>query len=405
MSQAARKRILFVAEAVTLAHVARPLALAQSLDSTHYDVHFACANRFDFAFETTRFRRWEVHSISSEQFLQLLATGSRLYDFKTLNDYVSEDLCLIPEIRPDLIVGDFRLSLAVSAAIAKVPYAALANAYWSPYAAVPHFPLPDVPASRLLGYRLSSSLFHLCQPLIFAYHARPLNQMRKKYGLPGLGSLLHVYTHGDYTLYTDPRDLFPTANLPPNHRVLGHVEWSPAIPLPRWWNDIGSDQPVIYVNLGSSGPTHLLPMITATLAGFPMKVIMATAGRWHTTSLPANIKASSYLPGSAAVRRANLVICNGGSPSVYQALAYGVPVVGIASNMDQLLCMQGVERKKAGVLLRASSVTEASLKAVVTVMATDKTYEKNALLLRDQFTRIDALQRFRSFVSEVLKPT
>jgi UDP:flavonoid glycosyltransferase YjiC (YdhE family) len=67
--------------------------------------------------------------------------------------------------------------------------------------------------------------------------------------------------------------------------------------------------------------------------------------------------------------------------------------------------MQAVERKKAGVLLRASSVTEASLKAVVTVMATDKTYEKNALLLRDQFTRIDALQRFRSFVSEVLKPT
>jgi UDP:flavonoid glycosyltransferase YjiC (YdhE family) len=38
-----RKKILFVAEAVTLAHVGRPLALAQMLDRQRYDVHFACA--------------------------------------------------------------------------------------------------------------------------------------------------------------------------------------------------------------------------------------------------------------------------------------------------------------------------------------------------------------------------
>ena len=41
-----RRRILFVGEAVTLAHVARPFALARSLDAARYDVQFACDPRF-----------------------------------------------------------------------------------------------------------------------------------------------------------------------------------------------------------------------------------------------------------------------------------------------------------------------------------------------------------------------
>lgn len=44
---ARRRRILFVAEAVTLAHVVRPFALAQSLDPSRYEVHFACDPRYN----------------------------------------------------------------------------------------------------------------------------------------------------------------------------------------------------------------------------------------------------------------------------------------------------------------------------------------------------------------------
>ena len=40
---------------------------------------------------------------------------------------------------------------------------------------------------------------------------------------------------------------------------------------------------------------------------------------------------------------------------VYQALQAGVPVLGIASNMDQLLMMNYVERAGLGKLLRADS--------------------------------------------------
>lgn len=404
MSQSQRKRILFFAEAVTLAHVARPLVLAQSLDPAQYEVHFACAPRFEFAFAKTNFRRWDIDSISCEQFLRALAHGSRLYDFATLQKYVDEDLSVIGEVQPDLIVGDFRLSLAVSAAVTKVKYAAIANAYWSPYTKRKLFPLPDVPASRVLGYRLTSALFHLFQPLIFAYHARPLNKLQRKYGLRPLGNLLRVYTYGDYTLYADPPDFYPTSSLPLNHRFLGPIDWSPDTELPPWWNELPADEAIIYVNLGSSGAARLLPRIIQVLSELPITAVVATAGRWRPVELPANVKVCDYIPGREAVSKACLVICNGGSPSVYQALAQGVPIIGITSNMDQCLSMDPVELAQAGVVIPASQTSARSLAKTITAISNQGSFRDNARALQQKLISLNSTQAFDSFVGGLLKP-
>src|SRR3569833_1809409 len=45
--EAGKCRVLFVSEAVTLAHVARPLALAKALDRSRYDVALACDPRYN----------------------------------------------------------------------------------------------------------------------------------------------------------------------------------------------------------------------------------------------------------------------------------------------------------------------------------------------------------------------
>ena len=102
---AAKKKILFVAEAVTLAHVGRPLALAATLDRERYEVHFACAKGYDFCFEGADLVRWPLHSIPNTQFLQALADGKPVYDAATLEGYVEEDLRLLREIKPDVVVG------------------------------------------------------------------------------------------------------------------------------------------------------------------------------------------------------------------------------------------------------------------------------------------------------------
>jgi UDP:flavonoid glycosyltransferase YjiC (YdhE family) len=402
MNPAQPKRILFVAEAVTLAHVARPLALARSLDHAVYDVHFASAKRYEIAFRNTALRRWVIDSIASEAFLKSLANGSRLYDYPTLQHYVEDDLRLIEQVKPDLILGDFRLSLAISATIAKVAYAALANAYWSPYYALQDFPLPDVPIARLLGYNLTNSAFNLCRPLIFAHHARPLSQLRRRYGLQKLSGLQDTYTHADYTLYTDPPDFYLTKTLPSNQRFLGPIDWSPEIPLPPWWDELRSTDLIIYATLGSSGPAHLLPLVIDALKKMKASAVIATAGRSATSSLPNYIKAADYLPGGEAVSRAHLVICNGGSPSIYQALARGVPVLGIASNMDQMLAMGAVEKVQAGILLRSGEATMAAITSAIHSLTTDSSYYQNAQKLKERWALHDSFDNFRTFLADVL---
>jgi len=394
-----RQRILFVAEAVTLAHVARPLVLAQALDPERFEVHFACAEGNEFVFRGTHFRRWPIHSIPSTRFLHALATGARLYDYATLAGYVEEELRLLERVRPALVVGDFRLSLAVSAPLRQVPYAALTNAHWSPYSISP-FPLPEHPLGELLGVPVATALFRLARPLVFAYHAHPLNALRRSHGLAPIGDLRHVYTHGDYTLFLDVPGLVPTSPLPANHRYIGPVLWSPEGELPAWWERLPADRPCIYVTLGSSGNVGLLPMVVDALTSMDVNVLVATAGRTDIAIRAKNVWVADYLPGSRAARRSALVIC-GGSATAYQALAEGKPVLGIPSNMDQYLTMGCIQRAGAGLLVRAGRATKARLREATERLVTEAAFTTAATSLAAEFSRHPAPERFRAFVDEV----
>jgi len=397
-----RHRILFFAEAVTLAHVTRPLVLANALDPERYEVHFACASRYDFLLKKSGHTHWSIDSIPVERFLHALATGSRLYDYRTLKYYLEDDLRVIDAVSPDLVVGDFRLSLAVSAPLRKVPYAALSNAHWSPYATA-GFPLPEHPMASLFGVTFANALFQAIRPVVFAFHGGPMNRLRRRNGLSPLGDLRHAYTHGDYTLYTDTPELIPTSdNRPPNHRYIGPVLWSPEMPLPGWWDSLDPGMPCIYVTLGSSGRVDLLPLVVAALGRLPVTAMVATAGRERLVQVPDNVRVADYLPGLEAAKRADLVICSGGSATAYQALSEGVPVLGIAANMDQYLTMTAISRVGAGRLLRAGHAKGSAVFDIVTEMLGNENYRAAARNLASQFKNYEATQRFRTFVQECL---
>ena len=394
--------ILLVAEAVTLAHFARIVALAKALDATRYEVVVASDPRYAELEASLGCAFHPIQSIPSAQFAQALAQGKPLYDAKTLTQYVEDDLKLLDLIKPDLVIGDFRLSLAVSAPLRRIPYAAVVNAYWSPYADIA-YPVPDLPMTRILGVSLAQQLFDWARPIAFALHARPLNQVRRRYGLPSLGhDLRAVYTWADYTLYADVPELVPTRPLPANHRHLGPPLWSTRVPLPDWWERLPQDKPVVLLTLGSSGRADLLPMALAALSGLPITVIAATAGLIDLADVPANAFVADYLPLDTAMQRSRLVICNGGSLTTYQALASGVPILGICSNMDQLLNMNAIERLGAGVSLRAARVRPDQLKAAVQTLLDLPAYAQAAAQAGERFRQVDAGQRFREFVAEVL---
>ena len=397
----ARRRVLFVAENITLAQVVRLATLADALAPDRYEVHFACSEFDPLIFEQSSFTRWPIYTVPRWHVDRAIRSGRRIYGRRILQRYVREELDLLRHIRPHLVVGDFRQSLTVSAPLAGVPYANLINAYWSPNAAREAFPLPDHPVVRLLGEPVAARHFPKALPWVFDHFARPVNALREERGLTRIGSLPEVLTAGDYTLFPDVPSLVPTRPTPPHHVYLGPVLWAPSVSPPAWWSALDPRQPKVYVTLGSSGRVDLLPTVVAALSDLPITVLLATAGRAHLPYVGGNFRIAEYLPGDAAASQSDLVISNGGSSTGYQALAEGKPVIGLPYNLDQYLAMQAIEHYGAGVSLRSGSLTVAQLRAAVALVLSDTRYQASARRLAVELRAYDSSARFADFVDRV----
>jgi UDP:flavonoid glycosyltransferase YjiC (YdhE family) len=92
-----------------------------------------------------------------------------------------------------------------------------------------------------------------------------------------------------------------------------------------------------------------------------------------------------FLLGEAAADRAEIVICNGGSATVYQALSRGKPVLGICSNMDQFLTMGCVERAGAGLTVRASTANSRLLANAIARLKAEDGFSLSARKVQEEF--------------------
>ena len=145
----------------------------------------------------------------------------------------------------------------------------------------------------------------------------------------------------------------------------------------------------------------MLPLVLEALADLPVTVIAATAGTIDVASAPANAFVAAYLPGDLAARRASLVICNGGSPTSQQALAAGVPVLGVAGNLDQFLNMGGVVKAGAGVILRADRFRKKKLLRQVRAMLANPALTAGAGRVAAAFANYPTARRMASFLEGV----
>lgn len=401
-----RIRVLIMAEAVTLAHVGRPAALAAGLDPQRFEVHFAASPRFDALLGQLPHERHDLDTIPTAQFLDALDRGTPVYSHHDLRSYVRQDRLLLAGIRPDVVVGDFRLSLSVSARLAGLPYATVTNVYWSS-SARQRFPLPELPLTRTLGVRAAGFVFPVARPVAFALHTRPLNRVRREHGLPSLGpDLRRTYTDADRVLFADAPELTPPHTLAPGHEFLGPVLWEPATDPLACRCLMGqstrgpeathrTDPPLIYVTLGSSGQRRLLAAAVRAFADQPVAVVAASAGATPADPLPHNvITAADYLPGTTLARRAALVVCNGGSLTVHQALSAGTPVLGLAANMDQHLSMRSVTRAGAGLLVRSEHATPTAITQAAGRLLDEPDFRTRAREMADRFASHDAPAAF-----------
>ena len=99
------KKILLMAHDVTLAHLGRPLRLAEGLIADGHAVTLAASA------ESARFLKdfpGEVRTLAptgKARFIDNLAKGRPVFDFETLRRFCEEDEALLATLRPDLVIG------------------------------------------------------------------------------------------------------------------------------------------------------------------------------------------------------------------------------------------------------------------------------------------------------------
>jgi UDP:flavonoid glycosyltransferase YjiC (YdhE family) len=392
-----KKSILFIGEAVSLAHISRPLVLSQSLDLQRYDIHFACDMRYQSLVTVIpHIKYWPIHSVSGKSFIKGADQGGYIWQKKDIESYIDEEMALFRKVSPSLIVGDFRFTASTSAEISCIPYAMLANVHWSPYRRLEFDPNPSQPRILTLKKKALKKLMPWRQYESTGF----LNTIRERNGLPPLKDYFDLATHGNYTLYAEPPGFIQTTTLPEHHQFLGPVIWSPDVSTPSWWKTWKSDVPLIYLTLGSTGVANRLPEIIESLQGIPATIVVTTAGRIKLKSVPENVYIADYIPGLDICKLASVVVCNGGSATAYQALSVGTPVVGIWSNVDQYLTTMVIEQTGAGLGCRASHSDSRTIRRFILDILQNSYYRTHAATVAKLFGSHDARGHFRDFVDK-----
>lgn len=393
-------KILVISEFLSLSHLARPLALAEILANNQHQVILGASSRAKkFIPSKTKYSFIALQSTNPTRFLKRLKFGLPLITYSDLSRSLKEDLRILQEIRPDVVVGDFRWSLSVSSKKLGIPYFAITNAHLSPKSGLKPF-LPHHVILSKFGTCFLKACFVLLRPLVFALHSFPMVLFRWVHKQKTLGwDNLSNHCQGDLTLFADCPNLFRELERRPSDRFIGPLIWEPEMTLPSWWPTINRTKKIVYVNLGSTGEVTVLKTIVEAVASLDVQVLVATAGRCEFEENYKNVFVSDYLPGSKCCELADLAITNGGSLSGYQALVHETPILGIPGHFDAGMFMQVIEKNVCGLIQLPDQVSEVSIKEKVSSLLEDKKVSTSVRKIAKQCRSISTSAEMETLLS------
>jgi UDP:flavonoid glycosyltransferase YjiC (YdhE family) len=131
---------------------------------------------------------------------------------------------------------------------------------------------------------------------------------------------------------------------------------SEPVALPDWW--AGSRAPLVYVTFGTvlgfmSIAADVFKVATAAVGSFDARVLLTVGHEFDRTgalgAVPDHVHVEPWVDQADVLAAADLVVCHGGSGTVYGALAAGVPLVVVPVFADQFENAHRVTRSGAGI--------------------------------------------------------
>ncbi|MGO8702438.1 MAG: nucleotide disphospho-sugar-binding domain-containing protein [Candidatus Brocadiia bacterium] len=348
-----RSVVLFMPEGSILAHVGRTVAIANAMDPNAFDIRFAASGAHADKIDPARWPVVPVYTQDRNELLRRLKTGGSAFTVEELREYVKDERRVLSEIKPSVVVGDFRPSLGISAPSLGIRYVGVTNAVWTQYCSVKFDPPASWRLTRIFGARSLKFLRSVMPGLekrIYAHYAAPFNTVRREYGIPELPDIRECMCSESLNLVADLEELFPhVPDMPQEHyQYVGPLMWESNAPAPDWLAKLDRGRPIVYLTMGSTGPLEQIHAILKGLADNEFQVICTTATE-TVRELPPGCYAAPFAPGKALCEVASVVVCHAGNGTIYQALSCGKPIVGVPEFHDQEFNMQRVQALGLGV--------------------------------------------------------
>lgn len=384
------KPILFITDANFLSHLLRCIEIAKVLRKRGETVLFAASGIYIDILKRHQFECHPVFTNDPVHTMRVTRAGMfRYYNKHLLRQSVESEIDCLKKIEPKVVVGDFRWTLRISAEYCKIPYVGIINTIWTPYYAEFRSISEKMVLRKLFGRTFMEHVSPVGQKVMMYRRGKPFYKLRKELGITPIRNL-NLEMYGEYNLMPDIPELCPTKDLPNNFKYIGPLfardESLPVDEPPRL-----PDKPYLYVTLGSTATPKMIQLIFDAFGNKDVPLVMSTGKQPITVPIPKNVYIFDYLPAKAAFKNAQAVLCHGGQGTLYQALSYAVPIIGIATHNDQQWNLDRITALKLGIQFGEDSSSPDQIYNAYHPLISNPDYRKNCTRIKGILDSYDSL--------------
>ncbi len=382
-------KVLFFPYTSELGATQSSVKIAEILRKCGDEVIFAGEGPYCRFIESHGFKVVKVVEVDIDMHLRYIQNASMgFHNKQTIEQFIEDELRIIKEIEPDVVVDLFRPTLYISSKIAGIPRVSICNGILTRYYNMP-LEIPETHwAHNIFAtpglHKLMYPTANLIKNISYKVWANPYNSVLEKYNLPRVKSILDLL-EGDKTIVFDAKEFAPMLIPGDNSSVhiLGPILHDITNKLPDWLIEIDEKKNVIYLSMGSTG--SMLPNIIDDLVYLygdneNYQVITNTLGLYpvNKNKLPRNFYIEDYLNANSILKKSNLFITHGGRGSIYHSLQNGVPIIGIPHQPEQEWNLNRLESLKLGKKLSKRNYNREDLKNAVEDLINNEEYKVNA---------------------------
>ena len=212
-----------------------------------------------------------------------------------------------------------------------------------------------------------------------------------------------------YLVTTVPSFEYPRSDLPSQVHFIGPPFLDPVetFATPAWWNDLQTDNTVVYVTQDAiaTDPNNLIIPTLNALKDQDILVVAATDNNsvdgLAAADLPANARIEQSLPPSQLLPHVDIVITNGEYRIVQTALSYGIPLIAAGQSEDKPEVCARIAWSGVGLNLNTTTPKPKQIRQAVEEMVENDQYKLRAQQLQAEIKQYPSAELAANYLESL----